>query len=377
VIRQHRRTGLDNEGDIKMRKTGLWSLAMAVAAVVCVFSVGRGTAQAAEAESCAPYGSMKFLCGTMGPEDLMPIPNTKWIISGGMSGKDYSGHFYLIDGKAKTFTVLFPGDKPHMMLDKKMFGSCPGPLDVTKFSAHGLSLRPEAAAGHYKMYITSHGAREAVEAFELDASGAKPKLTWVGCVTLPDKTFSNSVAILPDGGFVVTKFMDPTVPNAFAGIMEGKVTGVVYEWHPGDAAVKPIPGTELSGPNGIEVSKDGKTMYLAIMGAQEVAKYSLGDHFMKEASVKVDIRPDNLRWTADGKLLAGGGIAAPPPGGPGGGSAGWQVVEIDPATMAAKPVVTMDGKGPMPSISVGVVADGDMWVGAPRGDRVGYMPMGK
>jgi hypothetical protein len=261
-----------------------------------------------------------------------------------------------------------------MMLNKKMFGACPGPLDVTKFSAHGLSLRPEAQAGHYKMYITSHGAREAVEAFELDASGAKPSLTWVGCVPLPmpEHTFSNSVAILPDGGFVVTKFMDPSEKNAFAGIMQGKVTGVVWEWHPGDAAVKEVPGTATSGPNGIEISKDGKTMYLAVMGKHEVVKYALGDHPMAGASAKLDILVDNVHWGPNGKLLAAGGIAAAPGAG---GPAGWKVYEIDPDTMAAKEIAMMDGKGPMPSISVGTIADGDLWVGAPRGDHVGYMPI--
>ena len=329
-------------------------------------------AAAAEAGTCAPYGKMKLLCGLKNPEDLMPIPGTRWIISGGMSGQGTSGHFYLIDGKAKTFEVLFPGDDPKLAWDKETFATCPGPLDVTKFSAHGLSLRPESD-GHYKMYITSHGAREAVEAFELDASGAKPSLTWVGCVTLPEKTFSNSVAILPDGGFVVTKFMDPTVPNAFAGIMQGKVTGVVYEWHPGEAAVKPVPGTELSGPNGIEISPDGKTMYLAVTGAQQVNKYALGDAPKLIGTAKLGIRPDNIHWGPNGKLLAGGGAVAA--SSPGGGSAGWQVVSIDPATMDAHTLVVMDGKSPIPTISVGARADGAIWVGSFSGDKVGYIEM--
>jgi len=356
-----------------MKNAALWGVA--VAGVLAAGSLGLShgnKAQAAEAGTCMPYGKMKLLCGVKNPEDLMPIPGTKWIISGGMSGQGTSGHFYLIDGVAKTFEVLFPGDDPKLAWDKETFASCPGPLDVTKFSAHGLSLRPESA-GHYKMYITSHGAREAVEAFELDTTGEKPALTWVGCVTLPEKTFSNSVAILPDGGFVVTKFMDPTVPNAFAGIMQGKVTGVVFEWHPGDAAVKPVPGTELSGPNGIEISPDGKTMYVAVTGAQQVNKYSLGDEPKLIGTAKLDIRPDNVHWGPNGKLLAGGGVAAP--ASPGGGSAGWQVVSIDPASMDANTVLVMDGKSPIPTISVGTRADGAIWVGSFSGDKVGYIEM--
>ncbi len=358
-----------------MRTLALWGSALAgvLATGILILAPGGGVAaDETAANSCAPYGKMKLICGLKNPEDLMPIPGTKWIISSGMSGQGTSGHFYLVDGVAKTFEILFPGDDPKLKWNQEMFPNCPGPLDLTKFSVHGLSLRAEGEAGHYKMYITSHGAREAVEAFDLDASGDKPALTWVGCVTLPEKTFSNSVAILPDGGFVVTKFMDPTVPNAFAGIMQGKVTGVVFEWHPGDAEVKPIPGTELSGPNGIEVSPDGKTMYVAVSGAQQVNEYALGDEPRLLGSAKLDIRPDNIRWGPSGKLWAAGGVAmAPAQGGP----AGWQVVAINPETMEANTLVVMDGKSPIPTISVGVRADGAVWVGSFSGDKIGYVEM--
>jgi hypothetical protein len=81
--------------------------------------------------------------------------------------------------------------------------------------------------------MINHGEREAIEAFNISVTGAKPGIRWVGCVILPKEIMANSVAILPDGGFLTTKYFDPTVPNSIKELIQGKITGGVYEWHPG------------------------------------------------------------------------------------------------------------------------------------------------
>jgi hypothetical protein len=140
--------------------------------------------------------------------------------------------------------------------DKVMFSTCPGPVDIDKFSSHGLALKQKSAKS-FHLYITGHAAREAIEVFEINIQGEKPVITWTGCVPLPKDMYANSVAILNDGGFVATKFYDPAVADPFNGMFKGIITGGVYEWHPG-SNVKVIPGTELSGPNGISISPDDK-----------------------------------------------------------------------------------------------------------------------
>ena len=65
--------------------------------------------------------------------------------------------------------------------------------------------RPGTGETH-TLYVVGHGGQEAVEVFRLDASGAAPTFTWVGCVVAPDMVGLNSVAVLPDGGFAVTNF---------------------------------------------------------------------------------------------------------------------------------------------------------------------------
>ncbi len=67
----------------------------------------------------------------------------------------------------------------------------------------------------------------------MDAGGAVPKLTWIGCAVLDDKkAWLNSLAPLPDGGLVVTSMYDPTDPQAFVSLGQGKNKGIVFEWQP-------------------------------------------------------------------------------------------------------------------------------------------------
>ena len=79
--------------------------------------------------------------------------------------------------------------------------------------------------------MTSHGAREAVEVFEIDGY-VQPTIKWIGCVPMPATSWTNSLVILGDGGFFATQFMDPT-GSGMAGVTAGEITGHVFEWHPG------------------------------------------------------------------------------------------------------------------------------------------------
>jgi hypothetical protein len=69
--------------------------------------------------------------------------------------------------------------------------------------SHGLNIRP-GANDHSTLYVVGHGGREAIEVFEVDASGERPVLTWNGCVIIPEGQEANSVASLSDGSLLVT-----------------------------------------------------------------------------------------------------------------------------------------------------------------------------
>src|SRR5207302_10464477 len=57
----------------------------------------------------------------------------------------------------------------------------------------------------------------------------------------------------------------------------GRITGGLYEWKPVDKIWRLLPGTELAGNNGIEISRDEKEVYVAVSGTQSVEIYALSD----------------------------------------------------------------------------------------------------
>lgn len=325
-------------------------------------------------EPCAAHGSMQFVCGMANAEDLVRVGNTRWIVSSGMAGDDVPGRLHLIDSETNTQTILFPGDKPVMRPDTTLFGSCPGPIDTTNFSAHGLDIRA-SGDGIHRLYLTSHGAREAVEVFELDARGERPVATWVGCVPMPKTAMMNSVTILPDGGFIATEMYSAVEPNAFARVFAGEVSGRVHGWRPGRAPAV-VPGTELSGPNGIALSADGRYLFVAVYGSREVRRYrrsgeSWHEGVVQDGTLRVDFMPDNLRWSPDGALLSTGHrpaadntCATPPCAG------GWSVVAIDPNAMTSRVLVDYDDTAPFQNATVALRVDDALWIGTFRGDRV-------
>ena len=130
----------------------------------------------------------------------MQVPGTHWIIASGMAGEETSGNLYLIDSGEKTWEAFFPGNTPSWEHDSDEFGDCPGAININTFAPHGLSIESRRQ-NQSRLYITSHGSREAIEIFDIDASSSRPAITWVGCIPLPEDVFANSVAILPNGGF--------------------------------------------------------------------------------------------------------------------------------------------------------------------------------
>ncbi len=323
-------------------------------------------------DDCAPGQGLTYICGLINAEDLIHLGDTGLLLASGMTRGDLSGRLYLINPNDHSYQELVHGGSFGQGHDTGMFPDCPGPLNVQNFSMHGLALR-QTGANRYDLYATSHGAREAVEMFDLDVGGGSARLTWKGCVVMPEpaNTFINSVAILEDGGFVTTKMMDPA-GGGFGAINAGEITGHVFEWRPG-GAVEVVAGTELSGANGIELSADGRYMYVTAMGTREVIKFDRSQSPVTGERVRIDIVPDNIRWGAPGKLLTAGGNVVDPAECTGPAcSTGWSVVEVDADTMTAVRVGGADQTAAIQGVSTALEVDGNIWVGTFNGDRVGY-----
>jgi hypothetical protein len=204
------------------------TIAMALL-VAAAMALGRSL-PANAAEPCNATGDLAFVCGPLNSEDLVQVPGTVWIVASGMEGgaAGSRGSLHLVDSRDKSWTTLFPGTKPQVRWDKATYSDCPGPPNLAKFSAHGLNLRP-AKNGADTLYVVNHGGRESIEVFALDAGGAEPAVTWVGCAVMPAHTWPNSVAPLPGGGMVVTDMFDPQDPKATDKMNAGENTGAVYD----------------------------------------------------------------------------------------------------------------------------------------------------
>jgi hypothetical protein len=340
---------------------------------ILAFAAVRGIAAQAPA-SCAPSGGLTFICGVTNPEDLVLLPNTRWMLASGMAP---GSGLHLVDTRAKTVKNIYAVGAASTRADKTRYANCPGPLDPKQALLHGLSLRP-ASGGRYTVYATNHGGRESVEVFELDASGASPAATWIGCVLAPGKMSFNSVAAFSDGTLVATVLITPD--KTFADAFAQRITGVVMQWTPGTPAFTALPGTELSANNGIETSPDDREFYVASTTTKRIVAYARHNTGkpLRVAQLK-EFGPDNVRWTADNRLITAGMLDNEPAcGGAPKDEAGircprgYVVVTIDPKTMA----VTEVARGPAtPSFTGTAIAmqfGNELWLGSFYADRLAY-----
>lgn len=348
--------------------------------VVAAIAMG-GRHSAMAAEPCNPAGKLDFVCGPLNSEDLVQVPGTRWIVASGMDGGAAGGRggLHLVDARSKTWKALFPGGNPQVRWDKRVYGACPNPPDLSKFSAHGLNLRA-GSGGKDTLYVVNHGGRESIEIFALDAKAAEPTVAWIGCAVMPSHTWPNSVAPLPDGGMVVTDMFDPQDPKAPDKMNAGENTGAVYEWHPRKGYAL-VPGSQMSGDNGIEASRDGKWIYVAAWGNKAVVRLSRGGAPGARDILPVGFLADNLRWAPDGRLIVAGQDV------PAGQVFGcfqshntrctqpWRIIAWDTKTMTLKPVVSEPGNPEFGGATVGLEVGDDIFVGTFRGDRIAYFSL--
>jgi hypothetical protein len=357
---------------------------------------------------CTSANSPRSICGLRNPEDLAFAEGSSWLVISQMAHQDRNAQpdaplarpgsllaYRVSDGTRRT---LFPlpaassatwndelggGDSREMRRPDWGHPSCPGPLDVKRFNPHGIAIGPHAS-GAVQLAVVSHGGREAVELFEWreDASGEDfPSVRWRGCVPMPPKMMANDLALLSDGGFVVTKFLPPIQSVGLSAmwsgfkVMAGWRTGEVYRWKPGGEVVV-VPESGGSAPNGIAVSKDERSVFVAEWGSRRVTRLPLDPaQGPKRESVVLGHHPDNLTWMRDGRLLVagqGGSVSGVLGCGKierGGCGLDYGVYAIDPTNLRA--TLLREGKG---AASVALEFGPDIFVGAFTGDQVERFP---
>ncbi len=324
---------------------------------------------AGAAENCPRSTSMQIICGPEAVEDLERIGKTQWLLGSGMAEGNAGGHLRLVDTRAKRVENIYPDNRPSPAKNPQRFPDCSNEPDPKKFSAHGIALR-EVAPDRHELLVINHG-REAMEFFQVTVrGGARPSVHWIGCVPLPPDTSVNSVAPMPDGGFVTSLFYVPS-RGGIDAVFTRQITGGLLRWIPG-GKVTPLPGTEVSGANGLLVSQGGRVIHLAAWGTRELVRFEWKDGRMSKRSVPLSFAGDNLRWSQDGKtILIGGQKFVPKVGGPD-KLDGWSVIRVDPDTLAASMVRDAGPDEAMQAVTVAVEVGDEIWVGQFRGNQLGY-----
>ena len=343
------------------------TLLLAMLAIATALTVDLpAQAPAAAPPPCTPAGDVRFVCGLQAPEDLVVVPGGQWVVAGAYAG---TGGVYLIKASDRAVTRVYPGGAERF--DNKTYAACPGVPDAgtkAKFQTHGLYLLAGSGSVH-RLFVVLHGGRESVEVFEVDARQTTPAVTWIGCAVAPPKVGLNSVRGLPDGGFIATNFLEP---GGFGGpamkaMMSGEKNGELWEWHPGGQWQK-LANSEAAGANGLELSEDGRTLYVAAWGSQSFFKLSRGQAKPDRQEIPLGFRVDNIRWAGDGSILAAG------QGGTGTDQASI-VVKINPATLAVREVLRHPNTPAFGAGTVAVEVGKELWVGSFRGDRLAIFPM--
>ncbi|WP_321927470.1 NHL repeat-containing protein [Paraburkholderia guartelaensis] len=303
-------------------------------------------------------------------EDVVRVPGAPFLIASGMSPQGH-GHLYLIDLRNRHVDTLFSGvpsgAKP------KDDASCSLPPDDKHGSYAGLSVRRDAD-GAIHIYAANNG-RESIEGFLFDVH--THQLRWTSCVKLPDGGFANGVIALPDGGLLATSFFDLRDKDSQVRMERGEATGAVLEWHPGDTAFAPAPGLPaVAGANGIEVSADGKTVYVDAWSGQKLLIISRANGTVRE--LPLDFLPDNVHRLDDGTLLVAGQrstVKSLHQCGPGECPQNWEVVHVDPSRGTVDKLVEGSGDDLVNYPCGAVMADGKLYFTARGADRLVYLPM--
>jgi sugar lactone lactonase YvrE len=360
-----------NKADSSFRATGILFLTLLLLLVPRVAD--------AWDDECQASGGFGFVCGPKSAEDLVLVPETKWIIASGM---EPGAAMTLVDSQQKSWTELYPAERPRAEQNMDTYGACPGSPDPNSLVTHGLNLHP-GENGHSTLYVVGHGGREAIEVFDVDANGARPVLTWTGCVMMPEGMAANSVASFSDGSLVATVPLHPgkSISDAFAG----ELTGAVYEWSPGDSGFELVQGTELPYGNGIEVSADEQEIYVVSSVLYTVIAYSRSNPARQLRSTKpMALVPDNLHMGSDGRLVTAGMVIEDPACGNVGGPEEFDLAKfagcprpfivksIDPQTMEGKDLVRSPAIEHFSNITMALPVGNDIWIGTFAGNRIAY-----
>ena len=351
---------------------------------VSIFFIGRAAFAIEPITSCDPVNGVTPLCNWQNPEDITPLPDGRHIIVseyGGMNGEK-SGTIALLNLETESRTVLYDGNGLNQ----------PGPWGAEdciepqgrSFSPHGIHLS-QRADGTLQLFAVQHSGRESVEMFEVKNDLNDWSVEWRGCAIPPKGSTLNDVVGLSDGSFLVTHMMTKRSNGLgqFAEFFKASALNIdgghVLAWQP-NSGFKQLPNSAGAMTNGIEISADESSVFVNYSLSGELRRINIESGEIE--AINSELPPlDNASWSPDGKLLVAGALtesfgdmvvmmgceniesgSCPGP---------FVIIEVDPNTLAGKPIYKADAETPGGAGTVGVqLNDGSLLVGTFAGDRI-------
>ncbi|MBW2396370.1 MAG: hypothetical protein JRG95_19130 [Deltaproteobacteria bacterium] len=351
-----------------MKRSPAAILLVALLGVGCVGSVEHVT-------SCEPGDGLVPVCGFINPEDLAVAPGGEWLFvsqyPSAREGEVSNGSlvaFRPSDGaKRKLFPVASTTAETSLGDP-----SCTEPPDAARFAPHGIDLRHGSHGD--QLLVVNHGGREAIEFFAVESADGEPRLRWVGCIPLPDGDKANDVVGLEGDGVIATRMLPrASGPVSMVRMALGWNTGFLLEWQPASGWSQ-LPGTEDSGPNGVELSPDETQVYYAAWGGKRLVR--IGRDGTDRVEHDLDFHPDNLTWSPDGRLLVAGqidalsGITSCMEKESGTCGLAIAVDALEPGSFELTPLLRHDPARVGGAASVALEHESVLWIGTFSGDRL-------
>ncbi len=322
-------------------------------------------------------GKLNYIEGIKNPEDLVHIPNTNWIISSGMAPN--SG-LHLVNIKNKKVEKI---EYNTNTLD--IYSDMKEPVSE-ELQAHGISIR-DIGNKQYKLYVVAHHGKdeihdlanakglESIEIFNINMKKEKPVFTWQGRVKLPEGLVGNAVVSDTKGGIYTTVALHPG--NTAMDFFGNKPTGAIYYLKEGEKEFKKLNGTELIGNNGIEISKDGKSLYVVSMDG--ISKFEILDingekevKLIKTQKINVGLG-DNIHWYKDELIISASRLENCPNNKPDFSCMkGYHVSTINPETLKITTILKGENSDKFSGVSVVLPIGNTLWFGSFTGNVIAY-----
>ena len=328
-------------------------------------------------QNCTSSHNIHTYCGFQGPEDLVHVPDTSFLIV-----SQYGGHIdrrpsdlvsFNIDTQAKKLILpKHPSEYPSYPLWGQETCTTP-PL---YYSPHGIDLsrRPD---GDLMLLVVNHAELDSVQFFKVLKEDLTLSLEWRGCVIMSEDIKLNDVAALPNGGFVIPALKVRSLQSE----PEYSPEINLLRWSE-DTGLQTVLSPQTGYGNGIAVTNDGDFVFINDTLGSRVMKVSLVENKLIAETPLAS--PDNSSWSNEGQLIVVSILFNSPEDlercdqnkkGP--CDIAFMVTSLDPETMSKKILFRHDGSKYFGGTTVAVQVGDALYLGSAFGDRIAKIMMPK